>query len=159
MSEGSPTRTDPSIARLAEPARAVLRAEVTEVPVDVAELARLVEDAAAGAVVTFGGVVRNHDGGQAVERIVYSAHPGAGDVVAAIAKDIAGRYPLDAIAVVHRVGALEVGDVALGAAVSGAHRQEAFAACAELVEEIKRRLPVWKKQEFPDGSHEWTGSA
>lgn len=146
-------------ARLTEPGRRVVLADVVTTPVDPAHCADLVADDAAGAVVTFGGVVRNHDGGRAVDHIEYSAHPGAAEVVAEVAADVARRFDLDAIAVVHRVGVLRVGDVALAAAVSGAHRQEAFAACAELVEEVKRRLPVWKKQQFPDGTHEWTGSA
>lgn len=146
-------------ARITEPARRVALADVVEAPVDPAHCADLVADDAAGAVVTFGGVVRDHDGGRSVDHIEYSAHPDAGRIVAEVAADIVARFPLDAIAVVHRVGVLRVGDVALAAAVSGAHRQEAFAACAELVEEVKRRLPVWKKQQFPDGTHEWTGSA
>ena len=146
-------------ARITEPARRVALADVVEAPVDPAHCADLVADDAAGAGVTFGGVVRDHDGGRSVDHIEYSAHPDAGRIVAEVAADIVARFPLDAIAVVHRVGVLRVGDVALAAAVSGAHRQEAFAACAELVEEVKRRLPVWKKQQFPDGTHEWTGSA
>ena len=64
-----------------------------------------------------------------------------------------------AVAVSHRIGLLRIGDVALAAAVSAAHRREAFAACIDLVDEVKRRLPVWKRQEFADGSDEWVGSA
>ena len=146
-------------SRLVPPARRVVLAEVRDGRVDVAECAAAVEDAAAGAVVTFGGVVRNHDAGRAVTEIEYVGHPTAGDVVAQVAADVAARFPVDAVAVVHRTGTLTVGDVALAAAVSAAHRAEAFAATAELVEEVKRRLPVWKRQVFPDGSHEWTGSA
>ncbi|WP_226921500.1 molybdenum cofactor biosynthesis protein MoaE [Georgenia subflava] len=149
----------PDGSRVSPPARRVVLAEVRTAPVDVAECAAAVEDAAAGAVVTFGGVVRNHDLGRPVTGIEYVGHPGAGDVVKQVAADVAVRFPVDAIAVVHRVGTLGVGDVALAAAVSAAHRAEAFEATAELVEEIKKRLPVWKRQVFPDGSHEWTGSA
>ncbi|WP_448073072.1 molybdenum cofactor biosynthesis protein MoaE [Georgenia yuyongxinii] len=149
----------PDTSRLTAPAHRVVLAEVRDGVVDVTECAAAVEDAAAGAVVTFGGVVRNHDGGRAVTEIEYVGHPTAGDLVAQVAADVAARFPVDAVAVVHRVGILRVGDVALAAAVSAAHRAEAFAATAELVEEIKRRLPVWKRQVFPDGSHEWTGSA
>ncbi|WP_179957316.1 molybdenum cofactor biosynthesis protein MoaE [Georgenia yuyongxinii] len=158
MSEPAVPAT-PDTSRLAPPARKVVLAEVRDGVVDVAECAAAVADAAAGAVVTFGGVVRNHDGGRAVTEIEYVGHPSAGELVAEVAADVAARFPIDAVAVVHRVGILRVGDVALAAAVSGAHRAEAFAATAELVEEIKRRLPVWKRQVFPDGSHEWTGSA
>ncbi|MHB1065443.1 MAG: molybdenum cofactor biosynthesis protein MoaE [Georgenia sp.] len=154
-----PEPRQPDTSRVGEPARRVVLAEVREASVDVAECAAAVEDDAAGAVVTFGGVVRNHDGGRAVTEIEYVGHPGATALVAEVAADVAARFPVDAVAVVHRVGTLAVGDVALAAAVSAAHRAEAFAATAELVEEVKRRLPVWKRQVFPDGSHEWTNSA
>jgi molybdopterin synthase catalytic subunit len=139
---------------------AVLRAAVGEEPLDVAEHAALVEQAAAGAVVTFAGVVRDHDGGRAVRSLDYSAHPTAGKVVAEVAADIAARAPgVRAIALNHRVGPLGIGDVALACAVAADHRREAFATCAELVDEVKRRLPVWKHQSFSDGTDEWVGSA
>ena len=139
---------------------AVLRAIVGEEPLDVAEHAALVEQAAAGAVVTFAGVVRDHDGGRAVRSLDYSAHPTAGKVVAEVAADIAARAPgVRAIALSHRVGPLGIGDVALACAVAADHRREAFATCAELVDEVKRRLPVWKHQSFTDGTDEWVGSA
>lgn len=134
-------------------------AGVSDAPLDVALVQDAVDDAAAGAVVTFAGVVRNHDGGRAVTGIEYVAHPSASDVVAEVAADVAARHAVHAVAVVHRVGDLAVGDAALVAAVSSSHRAEAFAALSELVDEVKRRLPVWKRQVFPDGSHEWTGSA
>ena len=80
-------------------------------------------------------------------------------VVAEVAAEIAARHGVIAVAVSHRVGLLRVGDVALAAAVSAAHRREAFEACSDLVDEVKRRLPVWKRQVFADGSEEWVGSA
>jgi molybdopterin synthase catalytic subunit len=139
---------------------AVLRADVGEAPLDVAEHAALVDQAAAGAVVTFAGVVRDHDGGRAVRGLEYSAHPTAKKIVAEVAADVAARATgVRAIAVSHRVGPLGIGDVALACAVAADHRKEAFAACAELVDEVKRLLPVWKHQLFADGSHEWVGSA
>jgi molybdopterin synthase catalytic subunit len=139
---------------------AVLRAEVGEAPLDVAEHAALVDHAAAGAVVTFAGVVRDHDGGRAVRGLEYSAHPTAGKVVAQVAADVAARATgVRAIAVSHRIGPLAIGDVALACAVAADHRKEAFEACAELVDEVKRLLPVWKHQLFADGTDEWVGSA
>jgi molybdopterin synthase catalytic subunit len=138
----------------------VLRAEVGEAPLDVAEHAALVDHAAAGAVVTFAGVVRDHDGGRAVRGLEYSAHPTAGKVVAQVAADVAARATgVRAIAVSHRIGPLAIGDVALACAVAADHRKEAFEACAELVDEVKRLLPVWKHQLFADGTDEWVGSA
>jgi molybdopterin synthase catalytic subunit len=138
---------------------AVLRAAVVETPLDVAEHAALVEHAAAGAVVTFAGVVRDHDAGRAVLGLEYSAHPSAEKLVAEVAEDVAARAAgVRAIAVSHRVGRLAIGDVALACAVAADHRREAFATCAELVEEVKRLLPVWKHQTFADGSDEWVNS-
>jgi molybdopterin synthase catalytic subunit len=128
----------------------VLRAAVGEEPLDVAEHAALVEHAAAGAVVTFAGVVRDHDGGRSVRGLEYSAHPTAGEVVARVAADVAaGATGVRAVAVSHRVGVLAIGDVALACAVAADHRREAFAVCAELVERIKERLPVWKRGADP----------
>jgi molybdopterin synthase catalytic subunit len=139
---------------------AVLRATVGEAPLDVAEHAALVDHAAAGAVVTFAGVVRDHDGGRAVRGLEYSAHPTAEKIVAQVAADVAARATgVRAIAVSHRIGPLGIGDVALACAVAADHRKEAFAACAELVDEVKRLLPVWKHQLFADGTDEWVGSA
>ena len=141
-------------------AATVLRAAVGTQPLDVAEHAALVDHAAAGAVVTFAGVVRDHDGGRGVLELDYTAHPTAGQLVETVAAEVAARSPgVRAIAVSHRVGRLAVGDVALACAVSADHRREAFVACAELVDEVKRQLPVWKHQIFTDGSDEWVGSA
>jgi molybdopterin synthase catalytic subunit len=137
----------------------VRRAAVGTEPLDVAEHAELVDDPAAGAVVTFAGVVRDHDGGRAVRGLEYSAHPTAAAVVAKVAAEIAARTPgVRALAVSHRVGALDIGEVALACAVAADHRQAAFATCAELVDEVKRALPVWKHQVFADGTDEWVNS-
>ncbi|CAM2901168.1 molybdenum cofactor biosynthesis protein MoaE [Actinomyces slackii] len=140
------------------PAR-VLRAEVTHEPISAEELAQRVRDAGAGAVVTFAGVVRDHDQGRGVTGIGYSAHPSADRIVADIAQEAAGRQGVAALGLVHRVGDLVVGDTALAVAVSAAHRAEAFATCGHLVEEVKRRLPVWKRQSFTDGSSQWSNIA
>ncbi|HVW40369.1 MAG TPA: molybdenum cofactor biosynthesis protein MoaE [Amycolatopsis sp.] len=134
-------------------------AQVTEQPLSVESHAELVDDRAAGAVVTFGGVVRDHDGGKSVRKLYYEGHPTAGDVLARVVAEGAGRRAgVRAVAVSHRLGALEIGDVALACAVSADHRGEAFAACAELVDEVKSRLPVWKHQHFADGTDEWVNS-
>lgn len=134
----------------------VLRAELTSAPLDVAEHATLVGDDSAGAVVTFAGVVRDHDGGRTVRELEYSAHPSAADVIMAVATDVAKRADqVRGLAVSHRIGRLGIGDVALACAVSADHRREAFAVCAELVDELKHRLPIWKRQLFADGTTEW----
>ena len=144
---------------LPAPTARVVRAEVTEAPISVTELADAVQDAAAGAVVTFEGVVRNHDAERAVTGIGYSCHPTAGQVVEQIARDVAQQGRVRALGVVHRVGDLSVEEVALAVAVSSDHRAEAFAVCSQIVEEVKKRLPVWKRQTFTDGSSQWSNIA
>jgi molybdopterin synthase catalytic subunit len=135
-----------------------VRSALTGDALDVAEHEAAVAHPAAGAVVSFAGVVRDHDGGRSVTRLLYEAHPSAADVIAEVAAEIAKDPSVRAVAVSHRVGALEVGDVALAAAVSTAHRAEAFALCARLVDEVKARLPVWKHQIFADGTDEWVNA-
>ncbi|MFZ2239729.1 MAG: molybdenum cofactor biosynthesis protein MoaE [Gordonia amarae] len=117
---------------------------------------------AAGAVVGFGGIVRHHDGDHDdVIALSYSAHPSAPSVLTAVVEEVtaAAGDGVRAVAVSHRVGDLCVGDVAFVVAVAAAHRREAFALCAGLVDEVKARLPVWKHQRFADGTDEWVGCA
>lgn len=102
-------------------------------------------------------MIRNHDGGRDVHRLSYSAHPGAGAVIAEVAAEVAAAHAGVRIAVAHRTGDLTIGDVALVAAAAAAHRAEAFAACEDLVERVKARVPIWKQQYFPDGTSEWVG--
>jgi molybdopterin synthase catalytic subunit len=128
---------------------------VTTDQLDVTAHEAAVASPAAGAVVSFAGVVRDHDHGRGVVELEYEAHPGAQQVLAEVAAEIAADPAVYAVAVSHRVGRLEIGDVALAAAVSTAHRAAAFAACARLVDEVKARLPVWKRQVFADGTEEW----
>jgi len=128
---------------------------VTTDRLDVAAHEAAVADRAAGAVVSFAGVVRDHDHGRGVVELEYEAHPGAQQVLAEVAAEIAADPAVYAAAVSHRVGRLQVGDVALAAAVSTAHRAAAFAACARLIDEVKARLPGWKRQVFVDGTEEW----
>jgi molybdopterin synthase catalytic subunit len=145
----------PDTSRRHEPARRVVLAAVTEEVLDVEAHAASVADPAAGAVVTFAGVVRDHDHGRAVTGIEYVGHPSAARVLAEVAADVATAHPVDGLAVSHRLGGLAVGDAALVLAVAAAHRQEAFAAAAALVDEVKHRLPVWKHQWLADGTDEW----
>jgi len=143
-------------AAVAAASGVVLRAVVTEDPLDVEEHARVVARPDAGAVVSFSGAVRDHDGGREVRALEYSSHPGAGDVITRVAAQVVAAHPeVLALAVSHRIGPLAIGDCALACAVSAAHRAEAFAACAALVDEVKLQLPIWKRQEFADGSEEW----
>jgi molybdopterin synthase catalytic subunit len=133
----------------------IAKLSVGEEPLVIAEHEAAVADPRAGAVVSFAGVVRDHDHGRGVVRLEYEGHPSASDVLRAVAEEIAADPDVIAIAVSHRVGPLEVGDIALAAAVSTAHRAAAFAACARLVDRVKEKLPIWKHQVFADGTDEW----
>ncbi|MBU8811045.1 molybdenum cofactor biosynthesis protein MoaE [Mycolicibacterium goodii] len=138
----------------------IVRVELTEDPISLTEYEALVAHEAAGAVVGFAGVVRDHDGGRSVLRLEYSAHPTAQRTLEEVAAEIAAEADgVRAIAVSHRVGALKIGDAALVAAVAADHRRAAFETCARLVDVVKERLPVWKHQHFADGTDEWVNSA
>ncbi|HKT00879.1 MAG TPA: molybdenum cofactor biosynthesis protein MoaE, partial [Rugosimonospora sp.] len=121
---------------------------ISEEPLDAVAHERAVAHPAAGAVVLFQGVVRDHDGGRGVTLLEYEAHPTAEAVLREVAAEIAADREVYALAVSHRIGKLAIGDVALVAAVATAHRAEGFALCARLVDEVKSRLPVWKRQVF-----------
>lgn len=138
----------------------VVRAAMTEHPIFLAEHEELVSHQSAGAVVGFVGMIRDHDGGRPVVRLEYSAHPSAAQVMAEVVAEVAQQSRgVRAVAASHRVGVLHIGEAALVAAVAADHRQEAFTACAHLVDTVKARLPVWKHQFFGDGTEEWVGSA
>jgi molybdopterin synthase catalytic subunit len=128
---------------------------VTTDPLDVTEHELAVANPRSGAVVSFAGVVRDHDHGRAVVSLTYEAHPNAEAVLREVAAEIAADPDVHAVAVSHRYGDLKIGDVALAAAVATAHRAAAFAACARLVDLVKKRLPIWKHQLFADGTDEW----
>jgi molybdopterin synthase catalytic subunit len=148
----------------------VVRAVLSADPISVDQAIAAVESDTAGAVVSFSGVVRNHDAGKSVERLSYSAHPTAhqvmADVVARLVaeQDASGDRGGDAVRqpvriwAAHRIGMLEIGDPALVCAVSAAHRGQAFAVCSELVDRIKEQVPIWKEQFFSDGTVEWVGA-
>ncbi|HWG99245.1 MAG TPA: molybdenum cofactor biosynthesis protein MoaE [Pilimelia sp.] len=139
----------------AAPVAAVRIAAVTTEPLDPAWHEAAVADPRAGAVVSFQGVVRDHDHGRAVAALEYEGHPSAEAVLREVAEAVAADPAVYAVAVSHRVGPLAIGEVALVGAVSTAHRAAAFAACARLVDEAKARLPIWKRQVFADGTEEW----
>jgi molybdopterin synthase catalytic subunit len=128
---------------------------ISEAPLDVAAHQAAVAHAGAGGRVVFCGVVRDHDHGRDVTLLEYQGHPSAADVLREVVAEFRDEPDVLGIAVSHRVGTLAIGDVALVAAVATAHRGDAFAVCARLVDEVKRRLPVWKRQVFADGTDEW----
>jgi molybdopterin synthase catalytic subunit len=131
-------------------------AVITPEPIDPRAADVFVLSTENGAVVSFQGVVRDHDENRAVTSLDYQAHPDAERFLRECCEDVAARTGLR-VAAFHRTGPLQVGDVALVAAAAAPHRAEAFAACSELVELIKQTVPIWKRQHFPSGSSEWVG--
>jgi len=129
----------------------------TELSVD--EVRAAVADPAAGGEVLFVGTVRDNDADRGVTALSYAAHPSAEAELRRVAGDIVAKYDVIAVAAVHRVGDLAVGDLAVVAGVACAHRAEAFHACHALIDELKASVPIWKHQRFTDGSSEWVGSA
>jgi molybdopterin synthase catalytic subunit len=130
-------------------------AEVSDLPLDVGAHSAATRDAAAGADVSFCGVVRDHDEGRTVVELEYTSHPSAEAILHQVAEEIAADPAVLAVAVSHRIGVLRIGDVALVASVTAAHRKQAFDSCQRLVDEVKARLPIWKRQVFADGTDEW----
>ena len=131
-------------------------ARITDLPIDRTALEAFVRTDADGALVVFEGVIRDHDHGAAVTSLEYSAHPDAERFLAELCAELASETGLR-VAATHRIGTLVVGDVALVAAVAAPHRAEAFAACALLVDRLKHRIPIWKRQHLADGATEWVG--
>ena len=134
-------------------------AVVTDAPVHIQELSKLVANPHSGAVVTFCGDVRDHDGGKEVASLLYEIHPSAPEQIKLITQSIMGRFEIEKVAVAHRYGDIAIGETAFAVAVSAAHRQAAFDACAAIVDDVKAKLPIWKHQKFTDGSDEWVNCA
>jgi molybdopterin synthase catalytic subunit len=134
-------------------------AEIRGTALSVDEVLSAVSDPAAGGVSLFVGTVRDHDHGEDVVRLSYSAHPSAEAELRRVAEKVAASYRVTAIAAVHRVGDLDVGDLAVVVAVSCPHRGEAFDACRCLIEELKASVPIWKHQQYAGGHSDWVNSA
>ena len=132
---------------------------VRDTPLSVQEVQAAVTAAEAGGIAVFAGAVRDHDHGSAVAGLTYIAHPSAEAELRRVAEAVAEKYPVEGIAAVHRVGDLEIGDLAVVVAASCAHRADAFDACRMLIDELKATVPIWKHQRFADGGSEWAGCA
>ena len=131
--------------------------DIRDTPLSVDEVLAAVADPAAGGVVSFTGLVRATDGGRDVVGLEYSAHPSALDALRAVAEAVMADLPVVRVAALHRVGALDIGDVAVVVAASAAHRDQAFAAARRLIDDLKATVPIWKDQRFADGTQEWVG--
>lgn len=126
-------------------------------PISAAALAERVPPGS-GAVATFEGRVRDRNDGRRVTRLHYDAYPAMADrVFAGILRRTRRTHPVTAVRVLHRTGTLEVGETAVAIAVAAGHRDEAFAAARFVIEAVKAELPVWKREEYADGSSRWLG--
>jgi molybdopterin synthase catalytic subunit len=128
---------------------------LTERPIDLELLISRVESDERGGIAVFLGTVRNHHGGRAVERLEYSAYGPMAEAECARIVAEAERTWGTTVAVEHRIGALGIGDVSVAVAAAAAHRDEAFAACRYVIEEMKRRVPIWKREYYADGTVAW----
>ena len=137
-----------------------MRSAIVERPLDPCGLLREVESVASGAAVLFVGTVRETNDGRAVTGIDYSAYvPMAERELSAIVGETAERYGTPHVVVEHRLGTLGLGEASVAIAVSHPHRAPAFDACRHVIEELKRRLPVWKREHYADGTREWVTPA
>ncbi len=126
-------------------------------PVDVGAVAAEVADERAGAVATFQGTVRAQSRGRNVIALNYEAYSGmAEQVMAEIAEDVKARYELCEVAITHRVGRVEIGETSVAIAVSAPHRHDALGACRDVIDALKERVPLWKKELY-EGGEEWIG--
>jgi molybdopterin synthase catalytic subunit len=133
---------------------------LTSEPIDAAALRAELENTAAGACVSFEGVVRDHNDGRKVERLEYEAYPALalkeGD---AILREALARFDILGALCVHRAGPLEIGGMAVWVGVAAAHRGAAFDACRYVIDEVKKRVPIWKREFYADGTVEWVNCA
>lgn len=126
-------------------------------PLSVDECLDFVRRPEAGGLAVFVGTVRDHDDDRPVTELTYSAHPAALAALGKVADGVTAAHPVLALAALHRVGTLAIGDIAVIVAVSCAHRGAAFAAARQLIDDLKDTVPIWKRQVFTDGTVEWVG--
>ncbi|HET7069837.1 MAG TPA: molybdenum cofactor biosynthesis protein MoaE [Nocardioides sp.] len=145
----TPDRTLPDAVRLVA---------LRETPLDVAEVVDALDDQGSGGLTLFVGRVRDHDHGLGVRGLEYSAHPTALEALRRVCAEVAEGYDVHAVAAVHRVGRLAIGDIAVVVATTSAHRGTAFDASRSLIDTLKAEVPIWKHQQFADGTEEWVGT-
>jgi molybdopterin synthase catalytic subunit len=137
---------------------AVRLVALREEPLDVAEVVAALDDEASGGLTLFVGRVRDHDHGLGVRGLEYSAHPTAIEALRRVCADVAEQYDVHAVAAVHRVGRLAIGDIAVVVATTPAQRGTAFDTSRTLLDTLKAEVPIWKHQQFDDGTEEWVGT-
>ena len=130
---------------------------LTDSTIDYSRLIEAVMRQSDGALAFFAGVVRNHHEGRAVESIFYDAYREMAEKeLARIVADVRDQYPPVSVALLHRLGLLEIGEASIAIACSSPHRAEAFAACRQVIDEVKKSVPIWKKEKSPEGDV-WVG--
>jgi molybdopterin synthase catalytic subunit len=132
--------------------------DLREQPLSVDEVLSAVAGPGIGGTAVFIGAVRDYDQGRGVTELGYSAHPSATATLRSVAENVASAHPGVLLAAVHRVGDLQVGDLAVVVAAAAAHRGEAFSAARALIDDLKAQVPIWKHQRFGDGTAEWVGA-
>jgi molybdopterin synthase catalytic subunit len=137
---------------------AVRLVALRETALDVTEVLDALDDDASGGLTLFVGRVRDHDGGKGVDGLDYSAHPSALEKLQEVCDRVAAEHDVTGVAAVHRVGTLDIGDIAVVVATTAAHRGEAFVASRALIDTLKAEVPIWKHQRFGDGTEEWVGA-
>jgi molybdopterin synthase catalytic subunit len=134
--------------------------KITPEPIDPLALKRELERSTAGACVTFEGWVRNHNDGEAVQALEYEAHVGIAEKEGArIVAEALEKFAVTAIRCEHRIGKLAIGDCAVWVGVSADHRGPAFDACRYVIDEVKARVPIWKKEHYASGATGWVNCA
>ena len=128
-----------------------------ETPLDVAEVVAALDDESSGGLTLFVGRVRDHDHGKGVVGLDYSAHPTALDTLREVCEKVAAAHDVHGLAAVHRVGSLEIGDIAVVVATTSAHRGTSFDASRLLIDTLKAEVPIWKEQHFASGESQWVG--
>jgi len=129
--------------------------EITTAPISVDEVSRRVSSSAAGAIVSFAGIVRDTNAGRRVRYLEYEAYPEMAEpMLAQIAEEIKARWPVEKVAIVHRVGRQGIGETSVVVAIASAHRQGAFEAGRYAIDRLKEIVPIWKK-EFFEGGEVW----
>ena len=130
--------------------------KITSDEIELGDVIRAVEAGDAGAIVHFLGVVRNNTEGREVSYLEYEAYPPMAEKkMAEIAQEIHEKWGLDRVAMIHRVGRLEIGEVSVAVAVASPHRKEAFEACHYAMNRLKQIVPIWKREVWADGEEEW----
>ena len=129
---------------------------ITNEPIDLGDFFSFTPAKSCGAVATFAGIVRDHDHGRPVKKLYYDCYASMAELmITTFVEEAKNQWGVNEIRVSHRIGGLEIGEVAVAISVSSTHRTEAFEACRFMIEGIKKKVPIWKKEIFEDGMSEW----